>query len=963
MDTTQTLLPGQRLSSGGRPRLDYAAVATLALPFMANSAVQAVLNATDTWFMGRISPTALAAIGAVYWPVLVFVFLFGGVGLSVQTVVAQAEGARRYRRASQATWLALWGSLFTVPVFVALAAVGPWLIAPFGIGATTQAMALAYWGPRMLGAPLGVALWSVLGFFNGIGKAGVTLRITLGVAVANAVFNQWFVIDLGQGIAGSAWATGLAQLVGLLGSLGYFLAPAFRRRYAILATTRLRTDAMWRQTRLGLPMGLLYAADILGFALFQLMQVRLGTIGGAATQIVMVLTSFCYMPAVGIAMAGTTLVGQAIGAGHRDWAAKIGNGIIVLAVLYMGAIGALLAACGPWIMPWFAGPGSEAGAIAAQGCVLLWIAAGYQLFDGLSISSGSCLRGAGDAMVPALMVLGLSWCLFVPLAHSLSFSKGAGWIDGLPQFGLGAVGGWLAAVAYISCLGTMLFARWRSGAWRRIVLTGLALVAVPLAMPCVALAASPAAPAMPGMPAGLSAVMTAARLPPDAVSLVVIDTATGQSLAEWNADQPRSPASTLKVVTTYAALDMLGPAYLWHTRALARGTIHDGVLDGDLVLQGGGDPYLTLERWWGFVRQLRNTGLRSIRGDIIVDDTAFALPPEDPGTFDARPDRLYNVAPNALLVNFQSVEFRITPDASSHRILVGADPWPDNLVVDNHIRFVGGRCRRMADRVEFDISGSGRDHIAFSGALAAQCAPRAFARALLHPAGYAYGTFVAYWRQLGGEAGGSLRTGTAGADARLLLSYDSLSLGELIRLTNKFSNNVMARDLFLTLGVQTFGGPATLEKARAALAGWSQSRALGLDEATLDNGSGLSREARISAAALARVLNAAWHGRYQPEFLASLPLAGVDGTLRYRMQDSPPGAVRLKTGHLAGVSAVAGYVTNADGRSCVVVSLVNDARADAGGADELHAALVRWVLALPGAGATATGTRAPTAGQ
>src|ERR1700684_2600818 len=118
------LLPGQALSKSGRPRLDYLAVARLAFPFMVNSAVQPALNATDTWFIGRVSPSATAAIGAVYWPVLVFVLLFGGVGLSVQTLVAQAFGGGRFTRASQATWTALWASLFTVPVFILLALTG-----------------------------------------------------------------------------------------------------------------------------------------------------------------------------------------------------------------------------------------------------------------------------------------------------------------------------------------------------------------------------------------------------------------------------------------------------------------------------------------------------------------------------------------------------------------------------------------------------------------------------------------------------------------------------------------------------------------------------------------------------------------------------------------------------------------------------------------------------------------------
>ena len=465
------LLPGQALSSSGRPRLDYLAVATLAFPFMLNSAVQAVLNATDTWFIGRLSPAATAGVGAVYWPILVFVLLFGGVGLAVQTLVAQAYGGRRYTRASQATWTALWASLFTVPVFVVLAFTGAWIFAPFDIPGETLGLALEYWYPRMLGGSLGIALWSLLGFFNGVGRPIITLWVTLIVAVTNALLNQLFMFDLGMGIAGSGWATDVAQLIGVAAAALLFLGRATRERYRSHLTTRLHWRGLLRQYKLGFPMGLLIAADILGFALFQLMQVRLGIVDGASTQIVMMLTSFCYMPAVGIAMAGTTLVGQAIGAHRRDWAFKVGNGIISIAVLYMGAIGVLLAAAGRWVLPFFTNAADpDAAGVVARSSVLLWIAAGYQLFDGFNISSSACLRGAGDVRLPALMVLALSWLLFVPLAHSLSFAPGAGWVDWLPQFGLGAVGGWFAALTYVCCLGLMLFLRWWSGAWQRIAL-------------------------------------------------------------------------------------------------------------------------------------------------------------------------------------------------------------------------------------------------------------------------------------------------------------------------------------------------------------------------------------------------------------------------------------------------------------------------------------------------------------
>jgi len=459
LDEPIELLPGQALSKSGRPRLDYLAVATLAFPFMVNSAVQAALNATDTWFIGRVSPAATAAIGAVYWPVLVFVLLFGGVGLSVQTLVAQAYGAHRYVRASQAAWTALWASLFTIPLFTLLALTGAQIFGPFGLPRDILQLALTYWYPRMLGAPLGVGLWAVLGFFNGIGRPTITLRIAVGVAAINALFNQLFMFNLGMGVAGSAWATNAAQLLGVAAALIWFLGPATRKQYRSHLTMRFHGRTLWHQLQLGFPMGLLIAADILGFAMFQLMQVRLGTVDGASTQIVMMLTSFCYMPAVGIAMAGTTLVGQAIGARHRDWALKVGNGIIWIAVLYMGAIGVLLAALDP-----------QAAAVVRRGCGLLWIAAGYQLFDGLNISSSAILRGAGDVRLPALMVLGLSWLIFVPLAHILSFAPGQGWVDWLPQYGLGAVGGWFAALIYIFFLGLVLFFRWRSRAWQRIAL-------------------------------------------------------------------------------------------------------------------------------------------------------------------------------------------------------------------------------------------------------------------------------------------------------------------------------------------------------------------------------------------------------------------------------------------------------------------------------------------------------------
>jgi multidrug resistance protein, MATE family len=462
-------LPAQRIDAAGRAHVDQRAVLALALPLMANSAVQIVLNLTDMWFMGRISTKALAAVGAVQWLILAAVLLLGGAAMAVQTLVAQYYGARRYRRAGQAVWTALWGVLCAAPLFVLVGAARHLVLAPFGFDPQIEELAAAFWFPRMGGASVGAAVWAMFGFFNGIGRPRVTLIVTLVTTLANALLNQLFIFGLGWGIAGSAWATNAAQLLGLLLGLLVFLSAHYRQHYHSQLTWPLRRTRLLEQLRLGVPMGVSPAADLIGFAIFQMMQTRLGTAGGAATQMVVILTSIAYMPGYGIASAGTTLVGQSIGAGAREWAQRVGSRVILLAALYMGGIGLLIALGGRWVLPFFTGAhDAESAAAVSLGIRLLWLAAAYQFFDGLNLGSSMCLRGAGDVRVPAALVLPIALLLLVPLAHMLTFAPGQGWVHFLPQFGFGAVGGWIAVLIYIMVLGSALFLRWRSRAWQRI---------------------------------------------------------------------------------------------------------------------------------------------------------------------------------------------------------------------------------------------------------------------------------------------------------------------------------------------------------------------------------------------------------------------------------------------------------------------------------------------------------------
>lgn len=462
-------VPARRWDSDGRPHVDNRAILALAVPLIANSGAQLLLNLTDAWFIGRISTEALAAVGAVQWLSMVVLVTLSGVGIAVQTVVAQAQGARRQARASQAVWTALWALLMAAPLFLAAGLSLRLLLRPFSLPAHLVDLAAAFWLPRVSGSILGAAVWAMLGFFNGIGRPRVTLLVTLVMALANALFNELFIFHLHLGIAGSGLATTAAQACGLAMALSVFLRHRYRSHYRSHLTWSPRLARIVAQIRLGLPMGLMWAADLIGFSLFQIMQVRLGAEQGAATQIVMVMTALSYMPGIGIAMAGTTLVGQAIGAGDRAWARVLGNRIIAMTALYMGGMGLVLALSGPLLLPQFVSAhDSEAAAVVALAARLLWIAALYQFFDGLNLSGGFCLRGAGDATVPATLTLLCSWLVFVPLSYAMTFAPGQGWLDALPQFGWGATGGWFAVVIYTLLVGSVMLLRWRSRSWERL---------------------------------------------------------------------------------------------------------------------------------------------------------------------------------------------------------------------------------------------------------------------------------------------------------------------------------------------------------------------------------------------------------------------------------------------------------------------------------------------------------------
>lgn len=442
------------------------------------------------------------------------------------------------------------------------------------------------------------------------------------------------------------------------------------------------------------------------------------------------------------------------------------------------------------------------------------------------------------------------------------------------------------------------------------------------------------------LPGRLQQVLTAEGIPPTALSVVIRDTTSGHTVLDWNPAVPRAPASTLKVLTTWAALEALGPNHHFVTRAYALGPVEDGRLKGDLVLVGGGDPAMTVERWWRFVASLRATGLERIDGDILLDRSLYAEKDGDPAAFDGKGDQSYNVLPDPLLVNLQSAEFHAVVEHGTARVLM--DPAPANLHIDNGVRATSEGCPGAHLKVT-EVGGDPL-HLALDGVVGPRCSAHV-RRPIMRPADYAFGTFVSYWRELGGSFDGSQREALLPGDARLLVEYPSESLADIVRLTNKYSNNTMARSLLLEFGHVLGAGPVSAASGERALLDWLAQRGLVFPELVVDNGSGLSHAARISADSLARILEAAYHSRYYPEFLTSLPLGGQDGTLKRRFVDVGSEArVRMKTGHIAGVSALAGWVTTRSGKTLSVVAFVNHPGAESERGDAIVDTVVRWAL-------------------
>jgi len=451
----------------------------------------------------------------------------------------------------------------------------------------------------------------------------------------------------------------------------------------------------------------------------------------------------------------------------------------------------------------------------------------------------------------------------------------------------------------------------------------------------------------------------------------------------------------MKLLTTFASLEMLGPAYRWKTEAYLDGKLENGVLQGNLVFKGYGDPKLTVEQFWMWLRELRQRGLREIRGDVVLDRSFFENIDHDPAEFDNDPTRAYNVGPNALLLNFNAIHLRLIPNAKSTNALL--EPDLSGYMLSNRVTTVARRPCSGGDNYTAHLE---EHSIVLEGTIPVDCGEVDDYFSLLPHGDYFFAVFSALWKEMGGTLGGAMREGRVPANLEPFSTHLSAPLSEVIRDINKFSNNIMARQLFLTLGTvestsadtgkvdsaqeplsledvmallddgaeptapdaRFAGGPgaiavpqvatstppradppaANMPRSIAAIQKWLSSVHMDFPELVLENGAGLSRKERISPQHLAELLAHASRSRYAAELEASLPILGLDGTMKRRFKDNEiTGYAHIKTGMLEGVKSIAGYVKSQSGKQWVVVFLVNHPNASL--SQHAQDALIEWV--------------------
>lgn len=363
-----------------------------------------------------------------------------------------------------------------------------------------------------------------------------------------------------------------------------------------------------------------------------------------------------------------------------------------------------------------------------------------------------------------------------------------------------------------------------------------------------------------------------------------------QPLLASYSDIPRNPASTMKLVTSYAALGVLGPNYRWPTEIYTSGNLAGDTLQGDVIVKGYGNPDFRIEDFRQLLQALRAHGIRNIAGNFVIDKSYFSV--ANQGVIDGNVDADYNAEPEALLYNERGSCYEVRNKAGQVQRVCPVLPHDGKTMANLNVNL--------------------------------------------------FGDFWKIWvGEMHGQLGGTLQVSQLPGNAQLVSTQYSNPLSQILMTINKDSNNVMARQVLLSMGAKQFGAPGTAQKGASAVGQFLESRGLHLSSLRIENGCGLSRVERISAHDMGDMLVDAYNSPYRDALMSSMAVAGVDGTVKNRMKNIA-GRGKFKTGTLRDTRALAGYLMAANGQTYVISILHNDPRIN-GSAKEAHEALVDWV--------------------
>lgn len=470
----------------------------------------------------------------------------------------------------------------------------------------------------------------------------------------------------------------------------------------------------------------------------------------------------------------------------------------------------------------------------------------------------------------------------------------------------------------------------------------------------------------PSIPKAVLLSLQKNDIPKEALSIAVAEIVSGgagksipKPTLNWRVSTPMNPASTMKLLTTLSSLDILGPQYRWRTNLYTDGVIRQGELRGNIYLQGTGDPKLIPEELAKMMRALQNLGIQKIDGNLFFDRSAYASNVMDSNTIDGESLRAYNVPPDPLLYAFRTLSFQLGKSNTANFIDVSYTPPLSQLKVINQLQLVNKPCDNWKSGVRFNLDTSEDNtntsqllNASFSGVFPNKCKDVNYNIVALDANTFLTQGFTAAWEL----AGGTWAHPPQGKDsvvpltARPLLQFEGIGLADDVIDINKYSNNVMARQLLLTLALEKIGKPATTQNGELVIQSWLKKMGLQFPGLVIENGSGLSRNETISAEQMNSLLLVARNLPIAESFYNSLPIAGTDGTMRNRLMaqlrkffhlKKKPEA-RIKTGSLADVRAISGYVISKSGKLYAVTSFINHPNAWKG--LEAHDQLLAWLI-------------------